>query len=123
LEKAFACSTISHSRLCHSKESKEKSKRLEHSYTQSKLFALLNFSMSLPVYRNGAWIHYTLPETGIQLWSQSQKLKAASVYATARTQGHSKETSAILAECFVNKELYGVAYSPAIEKHLEQLVV
>jgi hypothetical protein len=77
--------------------------------------------MSIPVYRNGAWIHYELPESGIALWSQSLKLQAASVYATARIQGHSPDTSSVLAECFVNKGLYGVTYNPMIEGHLEKL--
>lgn len=79
--------------------------------------------MSIPVYRKGTWIHYELPESGISLWSQRLKFQAASLYATALTKGFSKETSAILAELFVNKELYGVTYNQSLESALKSLFV
>jgi hypothetical protein len=64
-----------------------------------------------------------MPESGIALWSQSLKFQAASLYATAITKGFSKETSTILAEVFVNKELYGVTYNQSLESALKSLFV
>jgi hypothetical protein len=77
----------------------------------------------IPVFRKGAWIHYDIPESGTALWSQSLKLKVASVYASAIANGYSNETSTVLAECFANKELYGVKYSPQLEAPLQRLLV
>lgn len=77
----------------------------------------------IPVFRKGIWIHYDVPQSGTALWSQSLKLKAASVYATARTKGYSNEKSVVLAECFVNKELYGVSYNSTIEQCLQEFQV
>jgi hypothetical protein len=74
---------------------------------------------TIPVFRKGVWISYTVPETNQSVWSQSLKLKTASLYATAMTHGHSKETSTIFAECFANKELYGVKYNSQIETTLQ----
>lgn len=79
--------------------------------------------MSIPVYRNGSWIHYTLPESGIALWSQSLKLQAASLYASAIGKGYSSEMSHVFAECFVQKQLYGVRYNPSLETCLEQFCI
>lgn len=76
---------------------------------------------TIPVYRKGDWISYTVPEDGTALWSQSLKLKVASVYATLLSLGYAKETSTVLAECFANKELYGVKYSNQIEATLKGL--
>lgn len=75
------------------------------------------------MYRKGKWIHYEVPESGIALWSPALKLQAASVYATAITKGFSKETSGILAEVFVNKQLYGVAYKESLETALHSLFI
>ena len=77
----------------------------------------------IPVFRKCTWIHYDVPEAGTSLWSQSLKLKAASVYATAITKGYSKEKSIVLTECFVNKELYGVRYTPTLEQCLKEFQV
>jgi len=79
--------------------------------------------MSIPVFRNGGWIHYDVPETGTSIWTKSLQLKAASVYATAITKGFSKERSYVLSECFINKELYGVTYSKEIEQILQTFLV
>lgn len=78
---------------------------------------------TIPVFRKGVWISYTVPETNRNFWSQSLKLKTASVYATAITCGHSQELSTIFAECFANKELYGVKYNSQIESALQELFV
>ncbi len=75
----------------------------------------------VPVFRNGAWISYPVPKgTG---WTPQQTLRAASVYATALTKGHPPHTSAVLAECALNKDIYGVSYSPTIEAHLKEFEV
>lgn len=78
---------------------------------------------TIPVFRKGHWISYRVPEDGTALWSQSLKLKVASVYATLISNGFSQETSTILAECFANKELYDVKYSSQIEATLRRLIV
>lgn len=79
--------------------------------------------MSIPVYRNGTWIQFDIPDTGTSIWTTSLKLQAASLYATAITKGHSKEKSLVLAECFANKQLYGVTYIKQIEQELQTLFV
>lgn len=78
---------------------------------------------TIPVYRKGTWISYTVPEDGTALWSQSLKLKTASLYATAISKGFSHETSIVLAECYANKELYGVTYNSNIEETLKSFFV
>ena len=75
------------------------------------------------VFRKGIWISYKVPHASATIWSQSLKLQAASIYATAISQGHSHETSTVFAECFVNKELFGVTYNPKIESALEGFLV
>ncbi len=79
--------------------------------------------MTIPVFRKGQWIHYTPPATGLQLWSQALLLQVASVYATAVTKGISLEQSCVLAECYANKQLYGVTYMKTIEDKLQSLLV
>ena len=78
--------------------------------------------MSIPVFRNGTWILYNVPET-TPLWSQALKLQAASVYASFISKGFSKEKSSVFTECFVNKQLYGVTYSKEIESELQKVLV
>jgi hypothetical protein len=73
----------------------------------------------IPVFRKGRWISYAVPEDGVALWSNSLRLKVASVYATLISNGYSTETSTVIAECFANKELYGVKYSSQIETTLQ----
>ena len=81
-------------------------------------------SMSIPVFRNSKWISYTVPSDVDTLWSTKSKLQAASVYATAIEKGFSPSYSAILAESYVNKQLYlGLQYNAKIEKTLESFLV
>lgn len=78
--------------------------------------------MSIPVFRKGIWIQYPLPLQKDVLWSQTHLFKAASFYATALSQGVSPHESAILAECFVNKEVYpDLSYSRSLEQKLERI--
>lgn len=78
----------------------------------------------ISVYRKGSWISYEVPQEVRHIWSQGLKLQAASVYATAVTQGHSVAMSNTLAECYVNKELYqGLCYHKKIEGMLKGLLV
>jgi hypothetical protein len=77
----------------------------------------------IPIFRKGVWIHYEVPEAGTALWSQSLKHQVASVYASCITKGYSKEKSTVLAECFANKEIYGVTYNTSIEQCLKELLV
>lgn len=78
--------------------------------------------MNIPVFRSGKWIVYEAP-TDIPLWSKSLKLQVASVYASFLSKGFSKEKSSVLAECYANKQLYGVTYSKEIETQLQSLFV
>ena len=79
--------------------------------------------MSIPVFRNGTWVQFDVPDAGTSIWSKSLTLQAASLYASAITKGHSKEKSLVLAECYGNKQLYGVTYSKQIETELQNLFV
>ncbi len=79
---------------------------------------------TIPVYRNQTWIEYTVPEDVRHIWSHKLKLQAASVFATARCQGHSPSQSASLAEMVVNKSLYnGLHYDKKMEATLQSLLV
>lgn len=54
----------------------------------------------------------------------SHKLQAASLYAAALKKGHSLEKSALLAECYINKQLYkDLQYKQSIEDFLRELLV
>lgn len=79
--------------------------------------------MYIPVFRNGTWVHYELPTTGIELWNQGLKLQVASVYATCLGKGYSKQKSSVFAECYANKQLYGLTYDKVIEETLTNLMV
>jgi len=75
----------------------------------------------VPVFRNGSWSSYPVPKGSG--WTPQQTLRAASVYATALTKGHPPHLCSVLAECALNKELYGVTYGPTIEAHLKEFQV
>lgn len=76
----------------------------------------------VPVFRNGIWMHVSLPSTA-SVWSQRQKLQAASLYATAVSSGLSPHHAGVLMECFINKDLYGVVYRKEVEEMLTKLRV
>lgn len=79
--------------------------------------------MELPVFLNGQWIRYKVPDD-TPLWSMCHKLQAASLYAAALQKGHSERMSNILAECFINKQLYkDLQYKQNIEDFLQELLV
>jgi hypothetical protein len=79
--------------------------------------------MSIPVFRKGTWIEYPLPAQQDILWSEGHLLKAASFYATALSQGVSQNESVVLAECFVNKEVYpNLSYSRILENKIEKIM-
>ena len=75
----------------------------------------------IPVFRKGTWISYKAPID--QGWSPALTLRAASLYASAVTQGHSPQFASVLAECSITKDLYGVTYDSTIEKALQALQV
>ena len=80
-------------------------------------------SKVIPVFRKGAWIQYPIPTFVDPLWSKSNLFQAASVYATALSKGLPPSESAVLAECFVHKQVYkDLQYSRQIEKKLEGLL-
>lgn len=79
--------------------------------------------MSIPVFRKGVWIQYEKPICIDTNWSESHLLKAASFYATALSQGYKTNESRVLAECFVNKEVYpDLQYGRLIERKLQQIM-
>ncbi len=80
--------------------------------------------MNTPVYRKGAWIHYTFPSDALLYWNENQKLKATSFYATAISKGLSPSQSAILTECYINKQIYpGLQYTKTVEAQLQSCLV
>ncbi len=80
--------------------------------------------MDIPVFRKGKWIRYTVPVDGTVYWNSHQKLQAASLYATAISKGLSPSQSAVLTECYINKQLYpGLQYSKELETHIQSLLV
>jgi hypothetical protein len=79
--------------------------------------------MDIPVFQNGQWLQYKVPKDTF-LWSTSHKLQAASLYAAAIQKGQSPRQSAILAECFINKQLYkDLQYKKSIEDLLQSMLV
>ena len=77
---------------------------------------------SIPVFRNGDWIQYPYPKDPDPLWSSQHFFRAASAYASALSQGYSSQEAGILAEAFVNKEVYrGCKYDSRFEKQLKKL--
>lgn len=80
-------------------------------------------SIHVPVFRKGVWIQYPLPTATDTLWSKQHFFRAASFYATALSQGYSPKESSVLAECFINKEVYpDLCYSSQIERKLQQIL-
>ena len=78
---------------------------------------------SIQVFRKGSWVLYPLPSFVDPLWNQAHLYRAASLYATALSRGFSVKESAVLAECFVHKEVYPeLQYSRQIERKLESLL-
>lgn len=79
--------------------------------------------MSIPVFSKGAWVQYPLPVQTDSLWSKQHFFRAASFYATALSKGYTPKESSVLAECFVNKEVYpDLQYSSQIERKLQQIL-
>lgn len=79
--------------------------------------------MSVPVFRKGTWIHYTIPVSMNPLWSESHIFQAASFYATALSQGEKPSDSSIYAEAYINKHIYpGIQYNKALEIKLQQIM-
>lgn len=77
----------------------------------------------IPVFRNGSWIEYTVPQPLDAMWSQKHIMRAASFYATAIHQGCSTKEAATLAELFINKEVYeGLGYDKRYESKLKQIM-
>lgn len=77
----------------------------------------------IPVFRKGAWIKYTTPTPVDSMWSPKHTLRAASFYATAVSQGLDTKEAALLAECFINKEVYeGLVYDTIYETKLKRIM-
>ncbi len=75
----------------------------------------------IPVFRQGKWIHYTVPLSCT--WSREQMFRAASAYATALQKGYSEQESLNLAEMLIHKEVYpGIQYSETLEKKCRTLM-
>jgi len=80
--------------------------------------------MQIPVFQKGNWVLYTVPSEVETLWSNSLRFKVASFYATALEKGYNPDFSAMLAECYANKQLYkGLQYSKEIETTFETFYV
>lgn len=80
--------------------------------------------MSIPVFREGKWIYYTVPEDATFSWNANQKFQAASFYATALTKNMSPSQSAILTECYINTLVYpGLQYNEILQKQIQTLFI
>ncbi len=80
--------------------------------------------MSISVFRQGKWILYSVPKDGELFWNANQKLQAASFYATALSKGLSPSHSAVLTECYINKQVYpGLQYKESLEVQIKSLLV
>ena len=82
----------------------------------------MSSGQTIPVFRKGEWIHYPFPTSLDVNWSHCHLLRAASFYATALSQGYTHNESRVLADCFLNKEVYpDLQYGRQIERKLQQL--
>lgn len=78
--------------------------------------------MRVPVFSNGRWISYEVPSD--VRWSSNWNLQAASVYAAALQKGFSEKEANLLAEAYINKQLYkGLHYSQRIEDQLSEFQI
>ncbi len=76
---------------------------------------------SIPVFRNGKWIIYTVPLSCN--WTTGQKFRAASAYATALQKGYSEQESQNLAEIHILQEVFpDIHYSECLEKKVQKLM-
>lgn len=76
---------------------------------------------TIPVFREGKWIHFTVPLSCT--WSREQMFRAASAYVSALQKGFSEQESLNLSEIIINKELYpGIQYSENLEKKYKSLM-
>lgn len=70
----------------------------------------------IPVFRNGKWIHYPVPQPLDPMWSSGNLLQAASFYANALSRGYNHDESAEFAKAYVYKKIYsGLSYSGSLE--------
>jgi hypothetical protein len=77
----------------------------------------------IPVFRSGKWIQYSMPLPKDPMWNKKHVMRAASFYATACEQGYSQKEAEILAELFINKEVYeGLVYDKRNEAKLKQIM-
>lgn len=78
---------------------------------------------SIPVFRKGQWIEYSVPTCLDPLWSRENLYQAASFYGTAVSQGYSPSESAALAEAYIMKKIYsGLEYPSLLESKLKKIM-
>jgi hypothetical protein len=77
--------------------------------------------VTIPVFRKGTWISYTLPQPTDSYWTQAHKLQAASFYATALDIGVSSPD--VLTEMYINKLVYPkLMYDDKYERKLQEII-
>jgi hypothetical protein len=76
---------------------------------------------TIPVFRNGTWISYSVPSPIDPYWTQAHKLQAASFYATAKQLNISAPD--VLTEMYINKLVYPkLAYDEKYERKIQQVM-
>ncbi len=79
--------------------------------------------MKIPVFRKGQWVEYEPPRELPGGWQQTHSFQAASVFATARSQGLQPKEAASIAEMVIFKQLFpGIQYDKKFESKLERIV-
>ena len=79
--------------------------------------------MKIPVFRKGQWIEYEPPREVPGGWQKKHSFQAASVFATACSQGHSPKEAASLAEMVVFKQLFpGIQYDNTFERKIQTII-
>lgn len=75
----------------------------------------------IAVFRKGQWMQYIIDRVD-PLWSQKDSMQAASFYATAVTKGFSNDESHMLAEAYINKNIYKVGYTKDLELKISSIM-
>jgi hypothetical protein len=79
--------------------------------------------MKIPVFRKGQWVDYEAPREVPGGWQKTHSFQAASIFATARSNGYAPKEAASLAEMYIFKQIFpGIQYDTKFESKLERVV-
>ena len=85
----------------------------------------MKISMSMatvPIFRNGKWYEYSLPDPIDPMWSTSHRFQAAAFYVNALSRDFTAKESASITIAYMNKEIYkGLQYNVSLEQMIKKI--